>query len=315
MGALAWARSVIADTGEPEPIRVAIDGDTAADAYELTADVRGGLGGAEQARIPVSRRPNPAPHPILKEIHSCDVAGRPLEAESADALRAKVAAALERIAPARVLPVAYFRAPAVKYELPVYESEDGLMVHGFAGPRTRGRDLAELRANVARHLTTAGYLAGADDLEVALVRGSDLRLVRPLAVIRSVDDPDVWIPWVERADVTGDAHDALGVGRNGGDVLQVLATLRSERPGAYASHVRTRAWRDAAARTEPAGLRLRARDLVLDVRHADSGLAVAVDCGGIDVFLELTPDRLAAVVGRHLVACRFLDRPDAVSVI
>src|SRR4051794_25667241 len=131
MGALAWARRTIADTGEPHEVSVAVEGDTRSAGYELCPGVRGGLGGAVTPRIPVTRTPNPAPHPIVKEFHACEVAGRRLEAESAESLRRKVAAMVEQIAPAAALPVAYFRAPSARYELPVHETEDGIVVHGL----------------------------------------------------------------------------------------------------------------------------------------------------------------------------------------
>ena len=71
---------------------------------------------------------NPSPHPILKEIHHCEVAGQTLEAANVYALKAKVERLLETIAPARALPLCYFRAPAMDYELPVYEQGGWLTV-------------------------------------------------------------------------------------------------------------------------------------------------------------------------------------------
>jgi len=67
--------------------------------YQFHLGVRAGLGGQEAARIPIYVRPNESPHPILKEIHWCEVAGTTLEAANPWALKEKVQRALERIAP------------------------------------------------------------------------------------------------------------------------------------------------------------------------------------------------------------------------
>ena len=84
----------MAEDGRPAPIP--IDLERAPDgAYTFRLGVRAGFGGQETARIPIEWRVNPAPHPILKEIHSCEVGGRALEAANVYALRAKVAAQLE----------------------------------------------------------------------------------------------------------------------------------------------------------------------------------------------------------------------------
>jgi hypothetical protein len=321
VGALSWARGVIADQGQVPPIPVRVeDGD---DGCFLIAGVNSGA-----ARIAVDRRPNPAPHPILKEIHSCKVAGRALEAESPDALRRKVAAMLEGIAPGRSLPLAYFRAPAAGYELPVYEDEGHIVAHAFGGPRSRARDLAGVRAHVARHLASAGYVATEDDVQVGLVDQADLSLMEPAAVLRSLTDPDLWIPWVDRGDATEPRMDELGLDAptEGNDVLSVLAWARGELgrggDGLYASAVAPAAWRSASAQGTPAGAVLTvhldggdAMALELPVvRTAGGDLAAAVECGGIDVFVATTPPDLAAMVGRRLHQNGFLAVPDRVTV-
>jgi hypothetical protein len=89
--------------------------------YAFRLGVRAGIGGQDTARIPIHVRLNPSPHPVLKEVHWCEVGGRTLEAANVYALQAKVVRLLEQIAPGRALPLCYFRAPAMDYELPVYE--------------------------------------------------------------------------------------------------------------------------------------------------------------------------------------------------
>jgi hypothetical protein len=321
VGALSWARELIADTGQVEPIPVAVDG--AGDAYFLCPGVRGGLDGHTRPRIPVTRRPNPAPHPILKEIHACEVAGRMLEAESADALRGKVAAMLETMSPAGRLPLAYFRAPAAHYELPVYEDEGRIVVHGFGGPRSRSRDLAGVRGHVARHLTTAGYLGSADDLEVAVVDPVELRLHTPRAVFRSLADR-LWLPWTEVADGDEPALGPLGLSARPGrhDVLGLLRWVRARagasEPGAvYASAVRADELAEVAGALTETELSLSAggpEPLVLPVCTTALGeLVVAVDCGGADLLMADTPEALARLAGRRLHGVGFLADAGAVT--
>src|SRR5919197_1548705 len=122
-----------------------------AEGYAFRLGVRAGFGGQETARIPVRRRPNPAPHPILKEIHECEVAGQPLEAANLYALRAKVARLLEGIAPGRSLPLCYFRVAAMDYELPVYEDDGELTSPVICGPNLRANDMAGIRRLVCRY--------------------------------------------------------------------------------------------------------------------------------------------------------------------
>ncbi|MGH2764197.1 MAG: hypothetical protein ACRDLD_16715, partial [Thermoleophilaceae bacterium] len=79
MGLASWVRGVVADRGEHEPVPIAFER-TAGNRYAFRLGVRAGFGGGETARIPVGSRINPSPHPILKEIHFCEVAGQTLEA-------------------------------------------------------------------------------------------------------------------------------------------------------------------------------------------------------------------------------------------
>src|SRR3954452_6257380 len=112
----AWARGVVEDRGEGTPVPIFLERGAGGEGYAFRLGVRAGFGGGETARIPVHQRLNHAPHPILKEVHWCEVAGRTLEAANVFALKEKVAALLDGIAPARVLPLAYFRVPDMDYE-------------------------------------------------------------------------------------------------------------------------------------------------------------------------------------------------------
>src|SRR5215212_3995292 len=172
MGVFRWARDVVVEheMGAPPALTLAEDGQ----AFEV--DLREG----GRVRLPISRRPNPSPHPILKEIHSCEVAGRTLEAESTDALGERAAAALETIAPGGRLPVLWFRAPATGYEVAAYREGDDLACPVLgSGRRLKAPTVAGLRDQVMRHLVAAGQLHEDDDIEVRVLRPADVRRIAP----------------------------------------------------------------------------------------------------------------------------------------
>jgi hypothetical protein len=346
----AWVGRVIAERGEHEPVPIHLER-SSEHAYAFRLGVRAGFGGGETARIPVSRRINSAPHPVLKEIHYCEVAGQTLEAANVYSLRTKVARALETIAPARTLPLCYFRAPAMDYELPVYEHGGWLTSPVLGGPRLRAHDLAGIRLQVCRYLESAGYVAGADEVTVGVVRPRDLRRVPPAAVFRSHTDPELWIPSVEGVSPEGPVIGVLGHApqlrrrerrRKGAgpqvedtapaapDVIALIRYLQTElgRAGevaawaVYASEVRPEIWAAAEARTEDAGVRLVAHltdeestRLELAVRRTGAGdLAVALEDRGVNVFLAPDEDGLATQVGHHLTGADFLRSPAEVEI-
>jgi hypothetical protein len=348
-----WVREVIEDRGEEAPVPIYIERGTDGHGYVFRLGVRAGFGGGETARIPVFQRMNEAPHPILKEIHWCEVAGRTLEAANVYALKDKVAALLDTIAPARVLPLAYFRVPEMDYELPVYEDDGDIVAPVLAGPKLKARDLAGIRRHVCRYLVSSGYVAAEEQVAVGVLRPRDLRLVEPASIFRSVADDDVWVPSVEgvsgEGPVVGVLENAARLAdperrRAGGgplaqetapaapDVVSLLRFLRSEMErssrvqidtGAlYASEVRAEIWDQAAARTEDASSRLVAyltdedsTQLELEVRRTGAGdVCCAVESRGIDVFLAPDADALARVVGRHLFAAGFLRFAEEVEI-
>jgi hypothetical protein len=360
----AWVGRVIAERGEHEPVPIDLErgpkhsarpsaqGAVSAEhAFAFRLGVRAGFGGGETARIPVGRRVNPAPHPVLKEIHYCEVAGQTLEAANVYALKAKVARALETIAPGRTLPLCYFRAPAMDYELPVYEQGGWLTSPVLGGPRLRAHDLAGIRRQVCRYLESAGYVTSADEVTVGVVRPRDLRRVPPAAVFRSHSDSELWIPSVEGVSADGPVVGVLGHApqlrrrerrRKGAgpqmedtapaapDVIALIRYLQTELGragevaawGVYASDVRPEIWAAAEARTEDGGVRLVAHltdeestRLELAVRRTGAGdLAVALQDRGVNVFLAPNEDGLASQVGHHLAGADFLRSPAEVEI-
>jgi hypothetical protein len=353
---LSWIRDVIADRGEHDPIPIALErripspahpaepgASGSGDGYAFRLGVRAGYGGGETARIPVGRRVNPSPHPILKEIHHCEVAGQTLEAANVYALKAKVERLLETIAPARALPLCYFRAPAMDYELPVYEQGGWLTTPVLGGPRIRSRDLADIRRQVCRYLESAGYVNDAEEVSVGVVRPRDLSRVPPAAVLRSLSDAELWLPSVEGTSEDGPVVGVVGHApqlrrgarrrRGGGpaveatapaapDVVSLIRYLQTELGragqvaswGLYASEVRPEIWAAAEDRTEDTGSRLVAHltddestRLVLDVRRTGAGdVTAAIEDRGINVFLAPDEGALATQVGHHLAGSEFL---------
>ena len=350
MGVWSWFKGVLADTGQHEPVPIYLERGEGEEGYAFRLGVRAGFGGQQVARIPVRRRPNPSPHPILKEIHECEVAGRTLEAANVFALKAKVARLLEGIAPGRTLPICYFRVPAMDYELPVYESGGMLTSPVIGGPKLKAPDLAGIRQLVCRYLVSAGYVRDVEEVMVGVVRPRDLSRVPPAAVFRSHTDPELWLPSVEGTSADGPVVGVVGHApelrrpegrrragpavRDGApaapEVVGLLRYLRVElararsaaADGLYASEVRPEIWAGAERRTEDARTRLIAyltddetTRLELGVRRTGAGdLAVALEDRGINVFLGLDEDDLARQLGRHLAASDFLRFAEEVEI-
>ena len=351
MGVLTWVREVIADRGEHAPIPVHLEHD--AQGYQFRLGVRAGFGGQEVARLPIQHRTNPEPHPVLKEIHACEVAGRTLEAANVFALREKVSRALESIAPARALPLAYFRVPEMDYELPVYEDEGRIVCPIVAGPKLKARDLAGIRRDIGGYLTSAGYVEEPDQVIVGVLRPRDLRLVPPAAVFRSLEDPEFWLPSVEGVSAEGPVIGALVSAarlseperrRAGGgpmrqdtapaapDVISLLWLIRSELSARrrspidpdsiYAAEVRPEIWEAAEARTDDSGRRLVAfmsddesTRLELGIRRTAAGdLAAALADTSINVFVADDESGLASAVGKHLHGSGFLRFAEEVEI-
>jgi hypothetical protein len=359
MGLWDFIKRTATETGgEPEPVPVGLERNPGAvielgaenppdvHLYLLRVGMRSGFG-RQEAGLPVYRRVNPSPHPILKEIYFCEVAGQTLEAANVFALRSKVQQALELIAPAHTLPLCYFRAARYDYSLPVYEEGSQLVCPVITGPKIKGEELASLREPVKRWLHAAGYLVEDEDPEVEVVRPSDLRLVPPAAVIRSLDNADVWMPTVEGTAPEGPViglivHPAqLQVSQrrlagsdepappSAPDVTALLRYVGGEMatrghladPWAlHATDVRPEIWARTEELTDPTQRRLEcfiegATELRLPIRHTAAGeVAAALQEEGITVFLGGDDDALARSVGRYLAAAGFLRHPEDVRV-
>lgn len=317
MGTWSRARAVIADRGEGEPIPIHLERTADGHGYAFRLGVGAGFGGQETARVPIQRRANPARHPILKEVHFCEIAGRTLEAANVFALREKARALLESIAPGHALPICWFRAPAMDYELPVYERGGELSSPVVGGPRLRARDLAGIRARVSRYLVSAGYVHDADEVEVRVLRPRDLRRVPPASVFRSQEDPALWLPSVEGTSPDGPVVGLLGPSPRltarrrrplpgpaarepapaAPDVVALLRVVRAELArswrgsageerldAVYAAQVRPEMWHAVEQRSEDAGRYLVAHLTDMDATALELGVRRT---GAGDVFCAL----------------------------
>ena len=354
MGPWEWTKQVVFDqAGGAMPVPVGLERNPGAvtelgaenppgvPLYVLRVGLESGFGRA-QAGLPVYRRENPSSHPILKEIYACEVAGKMLEAANVYALRDKVQRQLEVIAPGHSLPLCYFRAPRFDYSLPVHEQGSRVVCPVLAGPKIKADGLDEIREPVVRHLQTAGYLMEDEEAEVLVVRPSDLRLVPPAAVIRSLEDLSLWHPTVEGVSDEGpvvgllahpaelrsgqrprsgaphdpppSAPDVTGLLRQiGADMAQAGRLLN---PWAlYAADVRTEIWARTEELTDPTPSTLACHmeggaSLEVPVRHTAAGeLVAALQERGITVFLAADLDALTASVGRYLADAGFLRHP------
>jgi hypothetical protein len=354
-----WTKRVVTDAGGGfEPVPVDLERNPGAvvelgahnppgvPLYVFRVGMRSGFGGTE-ARLPVLRRANESPHPILKEVYFCEVAGQVLEAANVYALREKVQRVLDGIAPAHRLPLCYFRAARFDYVLPVYEEGGHLVCPVLTGPTLKGDDLAALREPVTRWLRTAGYLGDDEDPEIQVVRPSDLRLVPPAAIIRCLDDEAIWLPTVEGTSAEGPVIGLLthtaelrvrerrGHGDDiapppaGADVTALLRLVGGEmvvagrirNPWAlYAGSVRPEIWARTEELTDPTSRRLEcqlegAAQLRLPIRHTAAGEVVAaLQEQDITVFLAGDDDALASSVGGYLVSAGFLRHPDDIRI-
>jgi len=342
VGLWTWIKDTIAYQGEYAPVPIHLE--RADHGYAFRLGVRAGFGGQETARLPIHHRVNDAPHPVLKEIYSCEVAGRTLESANLFALRAKVASALEMIAPARTLPLAYFRVPAMDYSLPVYEDDGEIVSPVLSGPKLKADELAGIREAVCRYLISAGYVEDGSEVVVGVLRPRDLRLVEPAAIFRSQLDPEFWLPTVEGVSAEGPVIGVLanaarlseperpraGASRLAqdtapadADVMSLLRLLRAEMAprhdyeavlAMYASDVRPEIWEAVEARTGDSGHRLVAyltddegTRLELGVRRLPTGdVCAAFADTGINAFLADSEDALASMIGAHLHRSGFL---------
>jgi hypothetical protein len=359
---LRWFARTMREAGQEDPVPVSLERNREAAVemgarnpadmplYRFRLGLRAGFIGDQSARVPVYRRVNDNPHPVLKEIFYCEVAGTVLEAANVHALRDKVAGVVGTLAPADSLPLAYFRVPAADYSLPVYEEGGEIVCPLIGGPKLKAPDLAGMRRHVSRRMVNAGYVRDTEQVELLVVRPSDLRLVPPAAVIRSLEDPDLWLAAVEgrsadglvigllgeatevrrehRRRTPGPAPEAPPAASDVASLLRLVGNQLAEAREAsdphalYAEHVRPEMWARTEQLTTDAGRELvcwlegdEPVRLALPLRRTAAGeLVAALEHDGISVFAGLDERSLSDRLGHYLSAAGFLRWEDAVEV-
>jgi hypothetical protein len=360
---LRWFARNVRATSDPDPVPITLERNREAATelgahnppdlplYRFRVGLRAGFAGDASAAIPVFKRVNPHPHPVLKEIFYCEVAGSELEAANVHAVREKVACMLEVLAPGGSLPLAYFRAPASDFSLPIYEQGGKLVCPMIAGANLKGDDLASIRSSVCRYLVNGGYVADPSQVEIRVVRPSDLKLVAPSAIIKSLEDPELWFASVEGRSPEGLVIGLLGeatelrpaerprAGRQeldsppaASDVASLLRLVANgltekgritEASSLYATHVRPEVWARTEQLTDDVGRHLvcwledadQPARLELPLRRTAAGeLVTALQDEGIAVFTGADESALAARVGQYLSGSGFLRFEDTVEV-
>jgi hypothetical protein len=197
-----------------------------------------------------------------------------------------------------------------------------------------------MRDPAIRYLHSAGYLTPDEEPDVLVLRPSDLRLVPPAAVVRCLDDAEIWMPTVEGSSPDGpvvglltqptelardsrrrrdldlaqpppSAPDATALLRSLGHEMTIRGRLVN--PWAlYAADVRPEIWARTEELTETTNRTLSAHleggtRLEVPIRRTAAGESVgALRDHEISIFLAGDEDALASSIGRYLVSCGFL---------
>jgi hypothetical protein len=361
--AFEWFAHNVREAGWQEPVAIELERNREAAVelgahnppdmplYRFRLGLRAGFSGDLEARIPVFRKVNPHPHPVLKEIFYCEVAGSVLEAANVHALREKVAQMLETLAPGGALPLAYFRVPEMDYSLPIYEEGGQIVCPVIAGPKLKAPELATMRQHVYRYMLNAGYVTDESQVEIRVLRPSDVRLVPPAAIISCIDDPSLWFATVEGRSAEGLVIGLLGEStelraerRRAGlqqlsappaatDIASLLRLVANELVqagrlddpfGLYARQVRPEIWTRTEQLSDDVGHGLSCwlegedepTKLELPLRRTAAGeLLTALEDQGICVFVAGEEPVLAQKVGRYLARQGFLRWEDTVEVV
>jgi hypothetical protein len=233
----------------------------------------------------------------------------------------------------------------------VFEDDGEIVCPVIAGPKLKAPELATMRQHVFRYLESAGYVTDKSQVDVRVLRPSDLRLVPPAAVISSLEDPDLWFATVEGRSSEGLVIGLLGEStelkaeeraRAGAapasappaatDIASLLRLIGNELVESgrlddpfelYAREVRPEIWSRSEQLTDEVGHSLscwlegdQPTKLELPLRRTAAGeLLTALEDQGICVFAAGREQDLAQKVGRYLSGSGFLRFQDAVEVV
>lgn len=160
--------------------------------YFFELDLSGVMKGGSQATLPVYWRPNPAPHPILKEIYAVEVAGITVEKGNLLALEKALPDAVQSLTNYGTLPYYFIELPG-RARRPVYLVEGKLQASLGGGPQFSGDDIGQLWQRLGDYLIRTREIKQREEITVSLLFWKELRIYPPAFVLRNGND-GVWIP-------------------------------------------------------------------------------------------------------------------------
>lgn len=193
--------------------------------YFFDADLSSVLPGeGRTARLPVFWRPNPARHPLVKELYWTQILGTTVEKGNLDALERVVPEAIEAVVDYGTLPY-YILSLPIWDKLPIYPSGGKLCLHLPDGPTLTAEDIGQLWRRLGDHLLGIGKLHSRQEIGVSIVLWKDLQTY-PMALAFS--NGSVWIPIFSQPAVEGLRlnYDVIGVPSRFLDVAEVFALRR-----------------------------------------------------------------------------------------
>jgi hypothetical protein len=181
-------------------------------------------GEGRTARLPVFWRPNPARHPLVKELYWTQILGTTVEKGNLDALERVVPEAIEAVVDYGTLPY-YLLSLPIWDKLPIYLSGDKLCLHLPDGPTLTAEDIGQLWRRLGDHLLGIGKLHSRQEIAVRIVLWKDLQTY-PMAL--ALGNGNVWIPIFSHPGSEGFRlnYDAIGVPSRFLDVADVFALRR-----------------------------------------------------------------------------------------
>lgn len=166
-------------------------------------------GEGRTAHLPVFWRPNPARHPLVKELYWTQILGTTVEKGNLVALERAIPEAIAAVIDYGTLPY-YLLSSPIWDRLPIYLNGSRLSIGLPDGPTLTAGDIGELWRKLGDHLLGIGKLHSREEIEVSIVLWKDLQTY-PMAL--AFGNGRAWIPIFSHPSVEGLRlnYDAIGV--------------------------------------------------------------------------------------------------------
>lgn len=152
---------------------------------------------AGASRIPVYWRPNPSPHPMLKEIYSAEIAGITIEKGNLFSLKDSIPDVIQSIIDFGTLPYYYLIFPGGR--IPVYHCDDNKFhIKMRGGPEFSGENVSVISKKFSDYLIDTHLIRRMSEVDIALLYWKEMRLY-PSAFILTYGE-NVWVPIFYRED-------------------------------------------------------------------------------------------------------------------